>query len=422
MAKIPLHCLVLMVGPSGSGKSTLASNLFDAYEIISSDAIRQELVGDFRRQDINHLVFKEVHRRADLKLSIGERAVIDATHLNRRDRLASAMVATKYGVPVFYVVVNRPLEEKLTTGGWRLEVDGLIERHDSQFKSSEREILRGDGVATVIDSRVESFDVVKKLPWGDILDEIKKRGFAGIMAIGDVHGMREPLKNAIDTALRRNLFMLFLGDVLDYGPDPLECINLAYDNVVRGRAGFIIGNHERKIERWLQQSRKGEVKVRLSHGNIVTVEAIQALDEQERHRFEHKFTALMSLARNHFVVGDALFTHGAAEPAMFEIEAPRLSGKLESLALYGEVDPNNQFREDGYPNRIYEWTNRIPEGKLIVVGHDIRSNIQPLVVNGNGGGQTIFLDTGSGKGGRLTSALLKFTNTSALQVESFVNH
>ena len=74
---------IVMVGLAGSGKSTLAQKLKEKYvhvygesddfgrsnvvDIISSDAIRGELLGDENDQSKNDLVFKEVHKlSADL--------------------------------------------------------------------------------------------------------------------------------------------------------------------------------------------------------------------------------------------------------------------------------------------------------------------------------------------------------------------
>jgi protein phosphatase len=93
---------------------------------------------------------------------------------------------------------------------------------------------------------------------------------------------------------------------------------------------------------------------------------------------------------------------------MFNINNPRLMGKLEGMALFGEIDTENPKREDGYPNRIYDWVDRIPATKRVMVGHDIRSTILPLFVKGAVGGEAYFMDTGSGKGGRLTSADVYF--------------
>lgn len=422
MKRIPLHSLVILVGPACGGKSRAAS-AFDLHEPVRADDIRFEISGDYQRTDINDIVFREVHHRTALKLELGERAVVDATNLRRKDRMGLAEIGLRLGVPIYYIVCDRPLEDKLEAAkrSWRKDAVAIVQRHHQIFLNNERELLRGDGVANVIDTRVEAFEPVKRIQSRDILAQIKQRGYRGILAVGDVHGMIEPLKSATEWATSRGLFVVFLGDILDYGPNSLDCVDHVYDVVTRGRGVSVMGNHERKIERWLEQVRYNDVRLRLSDGNKVTTKQISALSPEARKRFETRYRALLEFSRHHWVIGNTLFTHGAAEPEMFDIQTPRLTGKFENMALFGEVDNTKKARDDGYPNRIYTWTDRVPQGKQVIVGHDIRSTLKPLHVEGELGGDTYFMDTGSGKGGRLTSADLLFSGDN-LELKVFKIH
>jgi len=422
MKKIPLHSLVLMIGPSGAGKTTLAKKHFNEFEIISAESIKHNLVGDATRQDVNKEIYNELHHRVRLKLKLGERVVVDSSNLKDRDRKKIANLGDKAGVEIFYIVYNRPLVDKEATGGWRNDAGDLLKRQDDLFNKYETEILSGDSIAEVVDARVDEFEAVQKLPKGDLFTEIKKRKFKGITAIADIHAMRHSLKSAINWATSRNHFMIFLGDIIDYGPKPIECFDDIYDIVMNGNGAIVYGNHERKIDRWIDQDRRGNVNLRLSNGNKVTINAIEKLTTFQRQQFESKFKGLMKVARNHFIVDNILFTHGAGHPDMWEKEEIRLKDRrLSSLALFGDIDDDLPPREDGYPNRIYTWCDDIPEGKICLVGHDIRSTGAPLVVNNDIGGQTVFLDTGSGKSGGLTSADIRF-KTLPLKIETFNRH
>ncbi len=145
--------LTLMVGPSGAGKTEWLRSCFAQdygvmpSQVISSDATREELCGDFRDQSRNDDVFEAVHALAKARLLHGLPATIDATHIRRKDRLAAVGVAN--GGPVHYLVINRPLERKLEHAGWRRDVPGLIERHDHTFRSQLDDILRGDDQSNV---------------------------------------------------------------------------------------------------------------------------------------------------------------------------------------------------------------------------------------------------------------------------------
>lgn len=153
MITVSKNSLVLMVGPSGAGKTTIAHQLFDAEEVFSSDAIRQELFGDFRVQKDPGLVFSILRDRVFKRIQLGQRSVVDATNLKRRDRMSVVQMFDET-FPVYYFVWDRPFEEKIKTGGWRLEVKDLIRRHSDIFLRNEAEILTGDGGrATVVDLR-----------------------------------------------------------------------------------------------------------------------------------------------------------------------------------------------------------------------------------------------------------------------------
>lgn len=146
--------LTLMIGPSGAGKSTWTAANADPESVISTDEIRRELFGCHRVQEGADKVFQVFRSRAQARLSAGKPVVLDATHLRRRDRFDSISLVPP-GHPVRYVVVDRPLDEKLRDGGWRLESEhtkdgmGLIERHDQMFKSGLKDILAGDGLPNV---------------------------------------------------------------------------------------------------------------------------------------------------------------------------------------------------------------------------------------------------------------------------------
>ena len=61
-----MNDLIMLVGVSGSGKSTLAKMLKEGNDnivIVSSDAVRAELLGDENDQSRNGEVFNEVHKR-----------------------------------------------------------------------------------------------------------------------------------------------------------------------------------------------------------------------------------------------------------------------------------------------------------------------------------------------------------------------
>ena len=251
--------VVVMIGPSGAGKSTFIERHFPAREVVSSDGIRIEMTGDVRRQDKNDLVFEELRRRVIAKLEVGQRVVIDATHLRDKDRRNSAELGLMMDVPVTYVVVNRSVEAKLQTGGWRLNVRmkggiGLIESHEQTFAANEKKILDADGFGKkvqVVDTRVDQFQVVRELPRDAsiVTRWLRDRGFTDLRVVGDVHGNLEGFERAIDVP--DSTFLLFLGDIVDYDARGVEIAERVAQMVRTGRAAMVRGNHEKKIAAWV---------------------------------------------------------------------------------------------------------------------------------------------------------------------------
>ena len=159
--------LTIMVGPSGAGKTTWLGTA-DARSlgilprhVISSDAIREDLCGDFRSQTRNAEVFAALHAEVRVRLAHGLPAVVDATNLRNKDRIAIAALAPAGG-RVRYIVIDRSMEEKRRDAGWRADVIGadgkpfdLIARHAQTFASNLKEILVGDGLpnVTILDLR-----------------------------------------------------------------------------------------------------------------------------------------------------------------------------------------------------------------------------------------------------------------------------
>jgi predicted kinase len=402
MKKIDQHTIVLMIGPSGSGKSTLAEQLFPAHEVVSSDSIRAELCGDFRIQTRNDDVFAELHRRVEHRIYMGQRVVVDATNLKSRDRRFFIDLARRYGVKLYYIVVNRPISEKLKSGGWRLEVNGLIQKHDATFQSNLKDILKGDGVAEVIQMDDE-ICVVRR---GTVDEMIYRGGFDRVMAVGDIHGNITEARAAAAIADDTNAFTIYLGDVIDYGDHNLDAFWFVYKRVMQGKALMVWGNHERKLDMWIRNGFGANYRGQIGHGMQKTVDEIHKL--KDRRAFAAAWQAMECLSRQHYVWGNRLFTHAAATPTLWNNRDHRPHGVDGQLAYFGQVDKDTPFREDGYPNRVYDWVNTVPTGKTVVVGHDIRSKDQPMVIENDMGGTAIFLDTGSGKGGKLSHIMFEF--------------
>jgi hypothetical protein len=211
----------------------------------------------------------------------------------------------------------------------------------------------------------------------------------GVRVVGDVHGDARAFASAIET----DLFVVQLGDLVDYGPDSAATLRMAFALIDAGRGLFLLGNHDLKLARALS-GREVRMDAHLTR-------TLSQLDPAMRARAAAEF----SRAPAWIMQGARMFVHGGFHTAMLE-EAPppapegRVTGVL-SRALYGEHTGRQQ--PDGYPERSLRWVDRIPRGLTVYCGHDRRSTDgRPYTRQGTQGGTAVFLDTGAGKGGHLS--------------------
>lgn len=228
----------------------------------------------------------------------------------------------------------------------------------------------------------------------------------GYIIIGDVHNESNLLGHAIDYALLNELRIVFVGDLVDYGPTPTETIHMAYDLMNNHNAIFIEGNHDNKINRFLLGN-----DVTISHGMVPTIEALKS--DKVSNAFKSIYENMLPL----LVIGDTHITHGAFTKSYWTDE---VDVKAQNRArLYGEIDKSKPFVEwngQQYPARTYAWVDAIPSGKTVIVGHDrspfhetpaFESNINEVVQQTNAlGGTVVFTDTGAGKGGFVSGVVL----------------
>lgn len=143
--------LHVMVGASGSGKSTYVDEHYDSRSVISTDSIREQLFGSytdpslFTRENGNR-TWKYAHDLVKANLENGVFTVLDATNIRDADRKKVLSLVPR-GINVKYVVIERPLEHKLKTKGWRPE--SLVRKHHNTFKSNRKAIMNGDGFSNV---------------------------------------------------------------------------------------------------------------------------------------------------------------------------------------------------------------------------------------------------------------------------------
>ncbi|HEY3868070.1 MAG TPA: polynucleotide kinase-phosphatase [Actinocrinis sp.] len=413
---VPELSLVVLVGTTGSGKSTFAHRHFKPTQIVSSDACRGIVSDDENDQGATADAFALVHHIAGVRLRRGLLTVVDATSVQAKARAGLVDVAREHDVLPVAIVLDLPEAVCRERNAHRPERAQLspyvISRQRKDLKASLRGLEReGFRKVHVLRSVEEVADAV--IEYEKAYND--KRELTGPFdVIGDVHGCRSELESllvelgytlvrdaegrpvdalpplataettaetpAANTAATR--MAVFVGDLVDRGPDTPGVLRLVMGMVEAGHALCVPGNHENKLVRALEGR-----KVQMKHGIAESLEQLDAQPEQFRKQVHDFCRGLIS----HYVLDGGRLV--VAHAGLKEAYHGRASGRVRSFALYG--DTTGETDEYGLPVR-YPWASDYRGKAVVLYGHT--PVVEPAWVN-----NTLCLDTGCVFGGSLTA-------------------
>ncbi|MGA5411649.1 polynucleotide kinase-phosphatase [Streptomyces lavendulocolor] len=382
--------LVVLIGATGSGKSTFARKHFKPTEIISSDFCRGLVADDENDQSASGDAFDVLHYIAGKRLAAGRLTVVDATSVQQESRRQLVRLAREHDVLPIAIVLDLPEEVCAERNAARPDRAHLprhvIQRHRRELRRSlrglEREGFRKVHVLRSV-AEVESAEVVLEKRFNDL------RHLTGPFdIIGDIHGCSAELETLlaklgyVDGTHPEGRTAVFVGDLVDRGPDSPGVLRRVMGMVASGDALCVPGNHENKLGRWLAGR-----KVQPTHGLAETIEQLEGESEEFRARVREFIDGLVS----HYVLdGGRLVVCHAGLPEKYH---GRTSGRVRSHALYG--DTTGETDEFGLPVR-YPWAEDYRGRAAVVYGHTPVPNTSWI-------NNTICLDTGAVFGGKMTA-------------------
>ncbi|MFI9773221.1 polynucleotide kinase-phosphatase [Streptomyces sp. NPDC051956] len=382
--------LVVLVGASGSGKSTFARRHFKPTEIISSDFCRGLVADDENDQSASRDAFDVLHYIAGKRLAAGRLTVVDATNVQQESRKQLVDLARQYDVLPIAIVLDIPEEVCAARNAERADRAGMhrrvISRHTRELRRSLRHLER-EGFRKVHILRgaeeADSAEVVREKRYNDLTHLT-----GPFDIIGDVHGCAFELETLLtrlgytDGVHPEGRTAVFVGDLVDRGPDSPGVLRRVMSMVKSGHALCVPGNHENKFGRYL----KGR-KVQHTHGLAETVEQFAGESEE----FTQEVAEFVDGLVSHYVLdGGKLVVCHAGLPEKYH---GRTSGRVRSHALYG--DTTGETDEFGLPVR-YPWAEDYRGSAAVVYGHTPVPQATWL-------NNTICLDTGAVFGGKLTA-------------------
>ncbi|MGX1506742.1 UNVERIFIED_CONTAM: polynucleotide kinase-phosphatase [Streptomyces graminofaciens] len=327
--------LVVLVGATGSGKSTFARRHFKPTEVISSDFCRGLVADDENDQSASGDAFDVLHYIVGKRLAAGRLTVVDATSVQAESRRQLVQLARQHDVLPIAIVLDMPEDVCAERNAGRPDRAGMprhvISRHRRELRRSlrglEREGFRKVHVLRTVEE-VESAEIVLERRYNDL------RHLTGPFdIIGDIHGCSSELETLlgklgyVDGAHPEGRTAVFVGDLVDRGPDSPGVLRRVMAMVAAGNALCVPGNHENKLGRWL-----GGRNVQHTHGLAETIEQLEKEDDAFRTQVREFIAGLVS----HYVLDEGkLVVCHAGLPEKYH---GRTSGRVRSHALYGRHD------------------------------------------------------------------------------------
>ena len=399
MINVPELSLVVLIGASGSGKSTFARAHFAPTEVLSSDFCRGLVADDENDQSASADAFELLQFIAAKRLAAGRLTVVDATNVQPESRRQFVRLAKEHDVLPVAIVLDLPE---------RVCVDRNAARADRQFGSHvirrQRDQLRRGvrglgkegfrGVHVLrSEADVASALVARTRLYNDLRDQT-----GPFDVIGDVHGCRAELQTLLaDLGYQLSLDdqgravgarhpggrrAIFVGDLVDRGPDTPGVLRLVMSMVRDGDALCVPGNHEAKLLRAIRGA-----DVRITHG---LAESLAQLGGEPA-EFQAEVESFLDGLISHYVLdgGKLVVSHAGLTERLHG----RASGRVREFCLYGQT--TGETDEFGLPVR-YPWASDYRGKAMVLYGHTPVP--EPEWVNG-----TMCLDTGCVFGGRLTA-------------------
>ena len=395
---VPELSLVVLVGVTGSGKSTFARANFKPTEVISSDFCRGLVADDENDQSATPAAFEVLRFIVAKRLAAGRLTVIDATNVQPEARRDLVQLAREYDVLPAAIVLDLPEKLCAERNATRPDRDfgpHVIRRQRSQLRRSLNHLGR-EGFRTVHVLHTPEEIAAAAVTRAPLFNDLRHQT-GPFDVIGDVHGCRAELEQLLDQlgyAIERDSAgrpasarhpagrrAVFLGDLVDRGPDTPGVLRLVMGMAAAGTALCVPGNHEVKLLRALRGK-----NVNRSHGLDASLEQLALEPAEFRGLVEQFIDGLIS----HYVLDGGRLV--VAHAGLIERYHGRASGRVRDFCLYGQT--TGETDEYGLPVR-YPWAQEYRGRALVLYGHTPVP--EPEWLN-----NTLCLDTGCVFGGRLT--------------------
>ena len=401
--RVPKLSLVLLVGASGSGKSTFAKKHFAKHEVVSSDVCRGMVSNDENNLGATKDAFELLNYIIAKRLKNGHLTVVDATNVQAESRKGLIKLARQYHTLPVAIILDLPervCEDRNENRDDRNFGNHVIRHQKQQLRRSIKGLKREGFRKIYVLKSEEEVNAVAGILREKLYSD-KKDLHGPFDIIGDIHGCYDEtillLKKlgytirsvqddgenySLEVKHPENRQVIFLGDLVDRGPNSPAVLKLVMSMVRSGSALCVPGNHDLKLQKKL----KGK-DVQLNHG---LAETMEQLGREAPEFLEDVKEFLYSLISHYILDGGKL---AVAHAGVKEEMQGRGSAAVRAFCLYGET--TGEIDEFGLPVR-YNWASEYRGKAKVIYGHT-------PVPKAEWFNKTIDIDTGCVFGGELTA-------------------
>lgn len=223
---------------------------------------------------------------------------------------------------------------------------------------------------------------------------------APIYAIGDIHGQREMLEEALERIAADggpDAQVVFLGDYVDRGPDCRGVLDLLIEGQAAGKNWTcLMGNHDRMFAMFMEDYPRNDARLLVGYhwlhekiGGVQTLASygvevperarIHEVHEEARAAVPERHREFLAALPSHHEQGELLFVHAGIRPGV----------PLEAQTEDDKIWIRHEFLDD---TRQHPW--------LVVHGH---THVPSAEHRGN----RVNLDSGAGFGRPLSAAVFE---------------
>ena len=401
--RVPELSLVLLIGASGSGKSTFAKKHFGKHEVVSSDVCRGIVSNDENSQSATNDAFDVLNYIIGKRLKNGHLTVVDATNVQKEVRKGLVNLARQYHTLPVAIVLDLPqkvCENRNENRDDRNFGNHVIRQQKQQLKKSIKGLKKEGFRKIYVFKSEEEVNAVTGILREKLYND-KKDLHGPFDIIGDIHGcydetilLLEKLGYIINSVNNdeqnygiavthpESRQVIFLGDLVDRGPNSPAVLKLVMSMVRSGSALCVPGNHDLKLQKKLNGR-----NVQLKHGLAETIQQL----ENETPEFIADVKEFLYSLISHYILNNGKLA--VAHAGIKEEMQGRGSGAVRAFCLYGET--TGEIDEFGLPVR-YNWASEYRGKAKVVYGHTPVPKAEWL-------NKTINIDTGCVFGGELTA-------------------